>query len=208
MTIQQLMIAVSVIAVVVLAPLMWVSAFLRSLNVGLQDAYGKEGKFDLERQIRDECELAETAFRQRDFAEAEARYRSVSKLCDRLQAKAARNVWSALASDSPPARDADLGIADAVAGQGRHAEADELYRQGLAAREQRLGRDDGGMVEVLDRYALFLRTTGRVPEAKERERRAVRILEQVIKTERKDEQSKYWDEVEKHARAIRERPDL
>lgn len=207
MTIQQLMIAVAVIAVVILAPLMAVFALLRSVNIGLQEAYGKGGKFDLERQIHDQCTLAETAFRERDFVEAEARYRSVSKLYDRLEAKTAANGWISWASNYPPARDADLAIADAVARQGRHPEADELYRQGLTAREQRLGPDDSEMVEVLDRYAMFLRTTGRVPEAKELERRAVRILEHVIKTERKDEQSKYWDEVETQARAIRERPD-
>ena len=203
MTTRKLMIAVAIIATVILV-LMLARALLTQLDGELRDAYGSGGKFDLERQIANELTRADNAIRQGDFAEAEARYRSVFKLDSLLRSKLAAHNWTAMYDQT---RDADIGIADAVASQGRNAEAERLYRSSLAAREKGFGRENFQIAEVLERYATFLRTTDRVLEAKKLETRALRILDHYIESKRHDDQSTYWKDLVVRAQAIRTRPD-
>jgi tetratricopeptide (TPR) repeat protein len=178
LTLRKLMIAIAIIATVVLTPLAWLSATLRDFNASFQGAYGKDGLFDLERQIATELKRGDNALRQRDFAGAEARYRAVLTLHDRLRAVMAKLGVNARFD---PTGDAEMGIADALAGQGRNAEAEPNYTRSLAAMENRFGRDHFAMADVLQRYARFLRATGRVSEAEKLENRATRIRDDHVR---------------------------
>jgi tetratricopeptide (TPR) repeat protein len=59
--------------------------------------------------------------------------------------------------------------------QGRHAEAEPLYRRALAIREKTLGPDHPDVATVLVNYAALLRETGRGAEAEKLEARAQAI---------------------------------
>jgi len=198
MTIRQLMIAVAI-----LAPLMAASAMLIGLCTSLQDFYGTGGKLDLQQQIGNELAGGDYELRQARFVEAEAHYRSALRLYGLLQSKLAYHGWTDMFDCTV---EGQLGIADALTGQGRFAEAEPLYRRSLSAREEGFGRNHFVIAEVLERYATFLRATRRVPEAKALEARALRILDDYVETARQDERNTFWKEVEARARAIRSRP--
>ncbi len=59
--------------------------------------------------------------------------------------------------------------------QGRHAEAEPLYKRALAIREKSLGPKHPNVATSLENYAARVRATGRTAEAEKMEARAKAI---------------------------------
>ena len=72
----------------------------------------------------------------------------------------------------PPAL---VGLADALAGQHRFAEAEPLYKQALDMQERKLGPDDPQLAETLEHYGASLEQSGRTAESGDLLKRAEAI---------------------------------
>jgi hypothetical protein len=57
-----------------------------------------------------------------------------------------------------------LGLADALAGQGRYGESEPLYKRALASHRESRGLEQA---EIMDHYAATLRRMGRMTQANE-----------------------------------------
>ncbi len=152
MTTRRLMIAVAV-----LAPVLAAAAWLIEVCWELEGFYGPGGKLDLQNQIGNEVAAGAEAHKQGDYREAEARYRSALKLIEVLSAKNAAHGWS---PDTLGAFEVRIGLVDALAGQGRHVEAESQYKEALVACEKGFGPDHIAMAEFLDHYVASQRLRG------------------------------------------------
>ena len=64
------------------------------------------------------------------------------------------------------------GLAELALAQAKYAEAEPLFQRALAIREARLGVEHPGVALLLEKFAGFLRQTGREDEADAMETRA------------------------------------
>lgn len=67
-------------------------------------------------------------------------------------------------------------LANCLRNQGKHAEAEEAYKQALEIRTAALGPLHATEVIILENYAKMLRATGRTAEAEKMEKRAIGIM--------------------------------
>ena len=77
----------------------------------------------------------------------------------------------------------NLGLALAELGLGRHAAAETLYEQALAASEQLLGRDHPEALVTLGNLAYVLRAQGKEEEARAAEMRSLAMHERIVSDE-------------------------
>lgn len=197
--IRQLMIVIAVLTLP-MAACAWLYHLYHAFGAGFERAYGPEGQVTLEHRIWGEFATGNDALRTGQFDEAESSYRAALKLRDLFQAKHGRR---GLTSDQT--KEAELGLADALAGQGRYADAEPFYKRSFSSFEREFGGDHFGIADVLERYARFLRKTDRVSDAKQLEARATRILEHYLQANGDDDPSGFVREVEARARALRSR---
>jgi tetratricopeptide (TPR) repeat protein len=146
------------IAIAVLAPVFAVWAWYLDLTRALQAFYGPGGPIALRPQFYQELSTGSKALQQRDFVEAEARYRAALKLAESSQSE---NDWTGWYN--VPA--ALVGLADALTGQGRFDAAEPLYARALAIGEEAWGPDHRAVAEVLEHYAVSLRQAGRAADS-------------------------------------------
>jgi tetratricopeptide (TPR) repeat protein len=168
---RTLLIATAIIALVLAA---WVG--LVKMLQPLQEFYGPDGTLERQRQINSEIVRGGDALREGRFQDAEARYRESLRLAELSKAR-----------DSVPwygaswVGQSQAGLADALTGQGRYAEAEKLYKKALEAEMERLGPHHLIVADVLDRYGACLRGSGRASVAQDFESRAKAIREELTR---------------------------
>ena len=77
--------------------------------------------------------------------------------------------------EHPEVADALQALGELYVSLDRHAEAEPLYVQALAIREEALDPNHSSIADVLEGYAALLRATGRDQEAVPLEARAIAI---------------------------------
>jgi tetratricopeptide (TPR) repeat protein len=148
------------IAIAVMALLFAACAFvLQSINRGLHEFYGPGGTLDRRTWCWDKSSAGLVALRQGDFSMAEACFKAALKQVESDRDEVDVNVgWY----NVPPVL---VGLADALAGQHRFAEAEPLYKQALDMQERKLGPDDLHLAETLEHYCAALKQVGRTAES-------------------------------------------
>jgi tetratricopeptide (TPR) repeat protein len=183
------------IAVAVLAPLLAAVVFLLRLSWALDNFYGPDGVLALKQRISAEVTAGDERIKEGKFVEAEARLRTAIRMqadCDARSGSRDGDAWFA------------FGLADALAGQGRTAEADLVYRKCLAVVEAASEPENTSIDHFLMRYATFLRGAGRASEAEQCETRAVAALDRSAAHFRRVGRVEVAEALEARSRAIGE----
>jgi tetratricopeptide (TPR) repeat protein len=151
------------IAVAVLAPLLAVGIEIVRHNP-LDEMYGPDGLLESRQRFYSEVSDGSSALQDGRYTEAERHFRSALKL---FHSPSERHYMKdPVGEEATPS----LGLADALAGQGRYREAEALYKRSLAAHRQEWGsdhREDPEEDKILDHHAATLRRMGRMTEANE-----------------------------------------
>jgi tetratricopeptide (TPR) repeat protein len=151
------------IAVAILAPLLAVGIEV-VLHNPLDEMYGSHGLIESRRQFYAEVSDGDSALQDGLYAKAEQHFRAALKLFHSPSER--RYMKDPVGDEVTPS----LGLADALAGQGRFREAEAFYKRSLAVHRDSCGSDRRGCPEedrILDHYAATLRRIGRMTEANE-----------------------------------------
>lgn len=167
MRIPQLRLRTLMIAIAVVAPVFVACTWVFHIGTAMNDFYGPSGKLALEQRISVEISTGSDDFQHARYVEAESRYRSALRLNEDLGARLARHGWHTDHSSS----EIFVGLADALAGQHRYTEAEQLYNRILA----NIVPDHPDMVKVLEHYAASERQMGNSAKVEEQLARAKTI---------------------------------
>lgn len=152
-----------IIAVAVLALLLAVGIEIFQHNP-FDEMYGRDGLLESRQRFYTEVSDGSSALQDGRYTEAERHFRSALKL---FHSPSERHYMKDPVGDEATP---SLGLADALAGQGRYGEAELLYKRSLETHREVWGRDHRGYPEedkILDHYTATLRKMGRITQANE-----------------------------------------
>lgn len=152
-----------IIAVAVLALVLAVGIEIFQHNP-FDELYGWDGLLESRQRFYAEVSDGSSALQDGRHTEAERHFRSALKL---FHSPSERHYMKDPVGDEATP---SLGLADALAGQGRYREAEPLYKRSLEAHREVWGTDRRGYPEedkILDHYAGTLRKIGRITQANE-----------------------------------------
>lgn len=152
-----------IIAVAVLAPLLAVGIGILQHNP-LDEMYGSDGFLESQQRFYAEVSDGSSALQVGRHTEAERHFRAALKLFHSPSER--RYMKDPVGDEATPS----LGLADALAGQGRYREAEPLYKRSLAAHREVWGTDHRGYPgedKILDHYTTSLRKLRRMTQADE-----------------------------------------
>src|SRR5215212_9718059 len=155
-----LIVAVAVVALLLAAGI----GIFYQLEASLDEMYGSDGLLESRQRFHAEVSDGSTALQDGRHTEAERHFRSALKLFRSPSGR--RYMKDPVGDEVTPS----LGLADALACQGRHREAEPLYERSLAAHRESWGRDYRGYpdeIKILDHYTATLRKMGRITQANE-----------------------------------------
>ena len=157
------------IFVAVLAPLLAFGVYCLQLGSSLEEMYGPEGLLESQQRFHAELSAGSSELERRRYPEAERHFQSALML---FRSSAGRRyIHDQVGDEATPS----LGLANALAGQGRHHEAEPVYRRALEAHRNQWGGDHRGDLDeakILGRHAENLRLMGRKTQANELEAQA------------------------------------
>jgi tetratricopeptide (TPR) repeat protein len=164
------------IAVVVLAPLLAFGIKFIFYSP-LDEMYGPEGQLASQQRFYVEVSDGSSALQVGRYLEAEKHFRSALELFRSPSRR--KHMKDHVGDEATPS----LGLADALAGQGRSREAEPFYERSLSAHRALWGSDRRGYPEedkIVDHYAATLRGMGRMTQADELAARTKKIRERSV----------------------------
>ena len=165
---RTLIIAVAVVALLLAA---WDGLVLHN---PLDEMYGSEGQLKSQQRFYAETSDGSSALQEGRYKDAERLFRSALLLFHSSSER--RYMRDPVGEEETPS----LGLADALAGQGRYREADPIYKRSMEAHRELWGEDHRAYLqeaEILDHYAATLQKMGRITEANELSAHAEEIRE-------------------------------
>jgi len=163
-----------IIAVAVLAPLLAGGVWCLQLGNALDEMYGPDGLLESRQRFDVEVSDGSSALQDGRYPEAEKHFRLALDLFRSPSRR--KHMHDPVGEEATPS----LGLADALAGQGRSREAEPLYERSLSVHRALWGSDRRGYPEedkMVDHYAATLRRMGRMTQADELTARTKEVRE-------------------------------